>query len=465
MLRPVYSVIHLKKILLLVLLCCGRLWAGQVPQFQDGDRVCFVGDSITHGGTYHSVVYLYYLTRFPECNIRIWNKGVSGNQASHVLSRFDSDIAGVDPTVSTLMLGMNDIGRGLYDRDKTNAPARQAQQYQLDVYEDRMTTLVSRFDEIGSDLIFITPSIYDQTADIAAHNNFGVNDGLGKCAEFIRKTAVAREQGFVDFYDPMKRINAEVQRTDPSATIVGADRVHPLPDPGHFIMGYQFLKAQGVPQLVSRMAFDAETGTELEAENCSIREVRLDGGTLSFTALENALPFPQSGFVAKGLKLVPFEQEMNQEILRVENLPDGEFALSIDGAAVGTWSSAQFAAGINLAVVETSPQFRQSLKVKELNDTRDSLNRQLRDAAFTFYSSGLSEAGIDLNDTSAIEAFLAGKLKDVEDKPYYGYFKKNFDAYASLREKEDQIRSELDGIHARLYEINQPVPHRFTISP
>ena len=60
-----------------------------VPMFQDGERVCFVGDSITHGGGYHSFVYLYYLTRYPAREIRIWNKGISGDQTYHVLQRFD----------------------------------------------------------------------------------------------------------------------------------------------------------------------------------------------------------------------------------------------------------------------------------------------------------------------------------------------------------------------------------------
>ena len=67
-----------------LLLFSAALHAEPVPQFKDGERVCFVGDSITHAGGYHSTVYLYYLTRFPDREIRAWNKGISGNQASHV---------------------------------------------------------------------------------------------------------------------------------------------------------------------------------------------------------------------------------------------------------------------------------------------------------------------------------------------------------------------------------------------
>ena len=75
-------------------------------------------------------MYLYYLTRFPDREFRVWNKGIGGNQASHVLQRFETDIAIEAPTVSTL-LGMNDIGRWLYGVDKTDASSRANQKAQL----------------------------------------------------------------------------------------------------------------------------------------------------------------------------------------------------------------------------------------------------------------------------------------------------------------------------------------------
>ena len=40
--------------------------------FRDGDRVVFLGDSLTQGGSYHRIVSDYYLTRFPERNIRFF---------------------------------------------------------------------------------------------------------------------------------------------------------------------------------------------------------------------------------------------------------------------------------------------------------------------------------------------------------------------------------------------------------
>lgn len=60
----------------------------------------------------------------------------------------------------------------------------------------------------------------------------------------------------VDFHGPMTALNMEQQNRDPGWTIVGGDRVHPGA-PGHLMMAWLFLKTQGAPPLVSKIAVDA----------------------------------------------------------------------------------------------------------------------------------------------------------------------------------------------------------------
>jgi len=49
-----------------------------IPPFKKGERVVFTGNSITHGGHYHSFIWLYYMTRFPDKPITIMNAGIGG---------------------------------------------------------------------------------------------------------------------------------------------------------------------------------------------------------------------------------------------------------------------------------------------------------------------------------------------------------------------------------------------------
>lgn len=447
----------------LLFISLSSLQASSIEPFQDGDRVCFVGDSITHAGKYHSYVYLYYLTRFPDRNIRTWNKGISGNDTKNVLHRFDQDIAAVKPNRSTIMLGMNDVGRWLYGRDKADAKSIEKQQKYLETYKKKMDQLIAKMEAIKSKVLLITPSIYDQTAEFKTNNNFGVNDALGQCAAYIKESASKRDEAYIDFYDAMCAINTKVQASNKTATIVGPDRVHPGADPGHFVMAYLFLKAQALPKYVSKVVIDAKQAQVMEIENCTVTELVNEASTLTFKSHEKALPFPQTDSIQKGLKLVPFTEDFNQQLLRVTNLKPGSYQLSIDDITIGTYRAEAFSTGMNLAVNKQTPQYAQAMKVYQLNNTRTYRETQLRNAAFSFYNSGLSDSSVDLKDQRAVQEYFNKKLKTLEGKSYYKYFKNNFDNYWDIQKNSEAIHAELDQIHDKLYLTNQTIPHIFKI--
>jgi len=67
------------------------------------------------------------------------------------------------------------------------------------------------------------------------------------------------------------------------------------------------------------------------------------------------------------VRYVPFVEELNHEMFSVKRLAPGEWELSIDGEKVGCWSSLELYGGINLAICRATPQYRQAMKVRELN--------------------------------------------------------------------------------------------------
>lgn len=94
----------------------------QFPLFKDGDRVCFIGNSITMNGRYHNYIELFYATRFPERKIEFFNCGISGDVAGGMLARMNSDILRHKPNRAVLMVGMNDIGRSQYSKERASEP-------------------------------------------------------------------------------------------------------------------------------------------------------------------------------------------------------------------------------------------------------------------------------------------------------------------------------------------------------
>jgi lysophospholipase L1-like esterase len=332
--------LRFRNLLVALAIATTGLWAAPngPAMFKDGDTVCFIGDSITHGGRYHSYVYLYYATRFPEREIRFVNCGISGDSASGGLRRLDWDVLVHKPTVAPIMMGMNDVNRGLYGKDNPDEANLKNRQAALDRHADSMRKLTAALIAAGAKPVFILPSIYDETSTMDKPNLFGVNGALGICAEGATKLATENNAGVVDFWGTMNRVNAEVQKADPKATIVGGDRVHPGPL-GHFVMAYAFLKAQQVPATVATMWLDASKGEATSRINCTTSQVAKTETGIRFVCLEKALPYPLQGGTEGALKLVPFTEEMNQETLRVTGLEDGQYALLIDGQDVGAYAA------------------------------------------------------------------------------------------------------------------------------
>ena len=75
--------------------------------FKDGETVCFLGDSITAGGRYQTMISDYYLTRFPDRTIRFINAGRSGDTSGGSLKRLQEDVIDKKPTSVTVIAWVN----------------------------------------------------------------------------------------------------------------------------------------------------------------------------------------------------------------------------------------------------------------------------------------------------------------------------------------------------------------------
>ncbi|MDE1192999.1 MAG: hypothetical protein PW786_12775 [Arachidicoccus sp.] len=94
----------------LSVLFCLSARAQDIQVFKSGDRIAFLGNSITHGGHYHSYIWLYYMTHFPDRKIQIFNCGIGGDVAGQMYNRLDIDVFAKKPTIIFLTFGMNDAG-------------------------------------------------------------------------------------------------------------------------------------------------------------------------------------------------------------------------------------------------------------------------------------------------------------------------------------------------------------------
>lgn len=430
---------------------------GQV--FKDGDNVCFLGDSITHGGTFHYNIYDYYLTRFPEKTIHFYNAGISGDSASGALRRLPEDVFNRKPTVVAIMFAMNDVGRGNYVDHPTKDQLNR-QQNAIDRFFASTQKLVEQTEaQLHPRFIFITPSPFDQTVVNDRNNNQpGCNDGLGKCAQLVRDYAAARKATLVDFHAPMTALNLKMQKTDPKWTIIGSDRVHPQ-QPGHLMMAWLFLKSQNAPSLVSRIEVDFAAKKILKSENALIADLEGENGKLTFSVLERALPFPIDAEAFPVLSLLPIVEDLNQEILLVKGLETPKADLLIDGKSVGSFTKAELEQGINLAMNPQTPQYQQAQKVHQLGKERRSVEQKLRTfAAIRWYCGNVR---VNPDDLQAVQKHY----DNLSEKGRNGWYQKQIPHYLKNWENRQKDIDQIKKYEKDLLEARLPVQHEWTIVP
>ena len=427
--------------------------------FKKGDRICFVGNSITHMGFFHHDIYLYHVTRFPNEPVRMFNLGVSGDVTGGVLNRMDDDILIHKPTHATIMLGMNDVNRGLYGpQPTTDKDTLKRRKEAVDIYKKQLDEIINIFLSKNIKVILERPSIYDQTAKLPERNHLGVNDVLGECAVYIDSLAAKYKLPTVDFHTIMNRINSELQKADPAATLTGADRIHPG-QTGHMVMAYQFLKTENAPKYVSKIVIDNKKAKATpESLNCEINSVTAKNNNISFSVKEHALPFPSTEDMQEGIKLVNFTNELNVELLKITGLKPGKYQLKIDGKTISKFSDKQLGEGVNLAEINTTPQYKQAQKVLVKFQELWKMEGDLRGMKFIEYMEDYKSCP-HKEDIQFVETYLDSIFSGYPD-PYY---KNQLKKYISNKPNETEMLKKSEILRDEIYRIAQPVEHQFSL--
>ncbi len=208
-----------------------------IRRFPDNARVCFIGDSITHGNNHVVRIIDYYRRHFPESGIKFWNCGVSGGSARSALLYLDDDVLVHDPTHAVIMLGVNDSNRtALTDPDTERRKA--ALDGAFEAYISNMNRLCDILDGNGVEVILCTPVPYAEFQKNGVSPLPGGNALIFRYAESVRLMARQRGYQLADFHARLSELYL-------NEVLYREDCVHPN-DRGHFAMAGCFLQTQGL---------------------------------------------------------------------------------------------------------------------------------------------------------------------------------------------------------------------------
>lgn len=392
----------LSSLLTLTLLASPSLFAqGSIPPFRNGDKVVLMGDSITHGGHYHSWIWLWYMTHFPDMRIDLVNAGMGGETSEGMLARLEQDVFDCKPTYFTLTFGMNDTGYfDVYQSEKKDSLVLDRHEKSIACFHRIEEELAERAD---FNVVMIGGSPYDETTKALSPGFIGKNDDIAALISEQKAAAERHGWGFVDFNEPMVALTLREQQRDSLFTFCRQDRVHPDAD-GQMVMAYLFLKAQGMTGLdVADMEIDAGRRKVIRSGNCTVSA--LSGGKkgITFNYLARSLPFPLDSVAQNGwanvrsardaARLVPILDELSRESLTVKGLTPGSYRLRIDGEPIDELTDKELAQGVNLAAYPHTPQYRQASTIMYLNEERLLMERKLVEYRWLNYEY-LRDAGL-----------------------------------------------------------------------
>ena len=430
--------------------------ASHVQPFEAGDRIVFLGDSITSGGTYHENIRIFWATRFPDVPIHIWNKGIFSDFVHGGLKRIEHDTLEENPNKVVINFGMNDSGAswrtnffGMTNPSEDILAQRRAL---VTAYRASMEKLVARLKERGVSPILAGPSIYDETMVGDGLNQIGGNDNIRACIEQLHEISARDGLGFVDFNTPMLEINARMQKDNPSASIAGRDRVHPDVE-GHWAMAMAFLQAQGMDPYVAKVVVDAGSGTVMDTHRCRVDVVTKDRDNVSFTYRPEALPIPSDRPYQKADALIGLTAAVNQELIAVRGLKPGRYAVSMNTRSLGEFTAEQLAEGVNIATLAGNPGQQTAQRVQTLANERRSIEQRIRqlrqlDAGdLARMEGGQREAVLDEFRQRLEKARAGGDERWVQ----------RWNTYFENISQEPEFRRRIEEIDQQIYTNNRPI--------
>jgi lysophospholipase L1-like esterase len=204
--------------LVALLFAPASLGAAEPTPLKAGDRIVFLGDSITAGGAkaphgYIAVIQESLNQKHPDLKIECIGAGVSGNKVPNLQARVDKDVIAKKPTIVFIYIGINDVWHGEKDPAKGTSPDR---------FEAGLKEVIGKITASGARVILCTPTV------IGEKKNGGnsLDATLDQYSDISRRTAKELNLQLCDlrkaFVDHLAANNAE----DKERGMLTGDRVH-----------------------------------------------------------------------------------------------------------------------------------------------------------------------------------------------------------------------------------------------
>ena len=180
-------------------------------------KIVFIGDSITDcerdrtdenslGNGFVKILSDKLRPIYPDMDIQLINKGISGNEVCDVLARVNKDVIDLKPDTAVIMIGINNV---LHQY-------KYGKQLDLKQFERDFTELLGKIKDAGITLIVLEPFL------MPAPDKLRMRPLFNKELEIIHRVAVDIADEFVAYDEMFNGLSESIRYTEYSM-----DGVHP----------------------------------------------------------------------------------------------------------------------------------------------------------------------------------------------------------------------------------------------
>lgn len=213
---------------------------------KSGEKVAFLGDSITQGGWSNPVGYVKLVMAGLEANgvkAEAVPAGISGHKSNQMLARLQKDVLDKKPQWMTLSCGVNDVwhGKGGIPLDdemaKTEPYVSQPDIAARGTYKKNITEIIDKAQAAGVKPVILTATVIQEKLDNE------LNAKLLPYNEFLRGLAKEKKTLIADLNEMCQE---EIKKANtPGKNVLTGDGVHMNPA-GNRVMATGVLKALGL---------------------------------------------------------------------------------------------------------------------------------------------------------------------------------------------------------------------------
>ncbi len=182
-----------------------------------GDRIVFLGDSITAAGArdngYITMIRKELDQKHADLKIETIGAGISGNKVPDLQRRVEKDVIAKKPTIVFIYIGINDVWHGESDPARGTMP---------DAFESGLKEVIGKCRDAGATVVLCTPTVIGEKTGGANK----LDAKLDQYADISRKTAKELKLPLCDlraaFVEHLKAHNKD----NAEKGVLTSDRVH-----------------------------------------------------------------------------------------------------------------------------------------------------------------------------------------------------------------------------------------------